>query len=216
MIKFLSDNHGFDFIGELMDYQPENKEDLLILLGDTCLKISEMEQYKKFDEWLLKRDYNIAIVDGNHENYGWLDSNPEEIWNGGKINRISKNIIRLKRGEIYNIEGSTFFVFGGCSTSQKWKDLGLWHEGDTPTKAQLENAYTNLKNANYQVDYILTHKYFCNECFVPMGGSEHSIFMLNRFIDNNVSFKKWLSGHRHQDYFIDEKHQVVFNKVREL
>ncbi len=216
MINFLSDNHGPDFFEGLLNYQPENKDDLLILLGDTCLKLSETEKYQNFDKWLLSRDYNIAIVDGNHENYSWLDSQPEEIWNGGKINRISKNIVRLKRGEIYNIEGSTFFVFGGCSTSKKWKELGLWHEGDTPSKSQLDNAYENLKKSNYQVDYILTHKYFCNECFVPMGGSEHSLFMLNRFIDNNVTFKKWISGHRHQDYFIDEKHQVVFTTVRSL
>ena len=216
MINFLSDNHGPDFMDGLLNYQPENKNDLLILLGDTCLKLSEKEKYINFDKWLLSRDYNIAIVDGNHENYSWLDSQPEEIWNGGKINRISKNIVRLKRGEIYNIEGDSFFVFGGCSTSKKWKELGLWHEGDTPSKAQLENAYENLKKANYQVDYILTHKYFCNECFVPMGGSEHSLFMLNRFIDSNVTFKKWISGHRHQDYFIDEKHQVVFTTVRSL
>lgn len=216
MINFLSDNHGPDFMDGLLNYQPENKDDLLILLGDTCLKISEEEKYQNFDRWLLSREYNIAIVDGNHENYSWLDSQPEETWNGGKINRISKNILRLRRGEIYNIEGDSFFVFGGCSTSKKWKELGLWHEGDTPSKAQLENAYENLKKANYQVDYILTHKYFCNECFVPMGGDEHSLFMLNRFIDNNVSFKKWISGHRHQDYFIDEKHQVVFTTVRSL
>lgn len=216
MINFLSDNHGPDFMDGLLNYQPENEDDLLILLGDTCLKISEVEKYKKFDEWLLSREYNIAIVDGNHENYPWLDSQSEETWNGGKINRISKNILRLKRGEIYNIEGDSFFVFGGCSTSKKWKELGLWHQGDTPSKAQLENAYENLKKANYQVDYILTHKYFCNECFVPMGGDEHSLFMLNRFIDNNVTFKKWISGHRHQDYFIDEKHQVVFTTVRSL
>ncbi len=216
MINFLSDNHGPDFMDGLLNYQPENKDDLLILLGDTCLKISEEEKYQNFDRWLLSREYNIAIVDGNHENYPWLDSQSEETWNGGKINRISKNIVRLRRGEIYNIEGSTFFVFGGCSTSKKWKELGLWHQGDTPSKAQLENAYENLKKANYQVDYILTHKYFCNECFVPMGGDEHILFMLNRFIDNNVTFKKWISGHRHQDYFIDEKHQVVFTTVRSL
>ncbi len=214
MIKFISDNHGYDLIGELLTYEPENKDDLLIMLGDTCLNIGE--KYEEFSSWLLAREYNIAIVDGNHENYPWLDSLPEEDWCGGKINRITKSIIRLKRGEIYNIEGSTFFVFGGCSTSKRWKELGLWYEGDTPSKTQLENAYENIKKADYKVDYILSHKYFCSECFVPIGGSEHSLFMLNRFIDSNVTFKKWFSGHRHEDRHIDEKHQVIFNKIRSL
>ena len=216
MIRFLSDNHGPDFFEGLESYAPENEDDLLILLGDTCFKIGDMEKYHNFDKWLLSRDYKIAIVDGNHENYGYLDSLPEEIWNGGRINRINENIVRLKRGEIYNIDGNSFFVFGGCSTSKKWKELGLWHEGDTPSKEQLENAYTNLRKAGYKVDYILSHKYFCNECFVSAGGNEHSLFMLNRFIDNNVEFKRWFSGHRHEDREIDTKHRVLFNKPVDL
>ncbi len=216
MIKFISDNHAFDFIGELMTYSPESEDDLLIILGDTCLKLADIEKYNEFDKWLLSREYNIAIVEGNHENYEYLDSLPEEIWCGGKVNRITNNIVRLRRGEIYCIEGSTFFTFGGCDSSEKWKSKGLWHEGDIPTAVQLDNAYENLKKANYKVDYILTHKYFCNQCYVPMGENEHSLFMLNRFIDNNVSFKRWLSGHRHEDRNIDAKHTVIFNKLRSL
>ena len=216
MIKLISDNHAFDFIGELMEYKPENENDLLILLGDTCLKLYDNDKYNEFSRWFLEREYNIAIVDGNHENYEYLDSCPEETWNGGRANRITPYIVRLRRGEIYNIDGNSFFAFGGCDSSQKWKSLGFWHEGDIPTKEQLDNAYKNLREANYEVDYILTHKYFCNECCVHPGGSEHSIFMLNRFIDNNVKFKKWISGHRHEDRFIDDKHQVVYNKLREL
>ncbi len=216
MIKFISDNHAFDFIGELESYKPENEDDLLIVLGDTCFKLADIEKYNEFDKWLLSRDYKIAVVEGNHENYEYLDGCKEEIWCGGKVNRINENVVRLRRGEIYTIEGNTFFAFGGCDSSEKWKAKGLWHEGDIPTREQLDNAYENLKKAGYKVDYVLTHKYFCNQCFVHPGENEHTLFMLNRFIDNNVSFKRWYSGHRHEDRDIDDKHRVVYNKLRGL
>ncbi len=216
MIKLISDNHAEEFAGELMSYEPKHSDDLLIILGDTCLKLADREKYRKFDEWLLSREYNIAMIDGNHENFAYLDSCPEEKWNGGIINRITPNIVRLRRGEIYSLEGNTYFVFGGCASGAKWKAQGLWNEGDTPNAAQLANAYENLKKANYKVDYLLTHKYFCDQCLVHPGEEEYRLFIMNRFIDANVEFKRWFSGHRHEDREIDDKHRVIFNKLTEV
>ncbi len=213
MIYFLSDNHADEFLGDLQDFHPvDKKNNLLILLGDTCLKLASAPKYENFSRWLLSRDYPIAIVDGNHENYAYLNQAREEEWMGGTVNRLAKNIVHLKRGELYQIQGHSFFVFGGCDSSAGWKAKGLWHEGDLPSSAELEQAYKNLKKANYQVDYILTHKYFCNQCFVCEGQPEYELFQLNRFIDANVTFKRWFSGHRHEDREIDEKHRVVFQK----
>ncbi len=216
MIKLIADNHGFDTIGELLNYEPKSSDDLLLLLGDTCLKMADTEEYNKFSDWLLSRKYNIAIVDGNHENYEYLNSCPEEIWNGGKVNRITENIVRLKRGEIFNIEGHSFFALGGCDSSAKWKAKGLWHPGDIPSREEITNCYTNLAKADFKVDYIVSHKYYCNECHVNEGEETYELFALNKFIDKNVEFKRWFSGHRHQDYEIDVKHRVLFNKVIDL
>jgi len=216
MVNLISDNHGFEFAEELLKYQPREKDDLLIILGDTCLRLADTREYNDFSQWLLSRKYNIAIVDGNHENYEYLDSMPEEIWHGGKINRLTDNIVRLRRGELYSIENKSYFVFGGCTSGAKWKAKGFWHSGDVPTDAQLENAYANLKKAGYRVDIILSHKYFCDQCLVHPGEEEYRLFLLNRFIDANVSFEKWYSGHRHEKRDIDGKHTVIFDELRTI
>ena len=36
-----------------------------------------------------------------------------EVWNGGYVHKLRHNLIHLMRGEIYIIEGKTFFTFGG-------------------------------------------------------------------------------------------------------
>ena len=214
MISFLSDNHAEEFLGDLRDFAPKDKEkDLLILLGDTCLKLAETPRYQQFSQWLLSRDYSIAIVDGNHENYTYLNQAPEEEWMGGIVNRLTENIVRLKRGELYRIQGSSFFVFGGCGSSAAWRAKGLWQEGELPSAQELAKAYETLKRADYRVDYILMQKYFCNQCHVWEGEPEYELFKLNRFIDANVQFKRWFSGHRHEDREIDDKHRVVFQKT---
>lgn len=216
MIYFLSDNHADEFLGDLKNFSPKKKDDLLILLGDTCLYLAQTPKVQDFSRWFLSLDFPIAVVDGNHENYSYLNGAPEEEWMGGRVNRLTKNIVRLKRGELYRIQENSFFVFGGCDSSAAWKAKGLWHEGDLPSRAELVRAYETLKKADYRVDYILTHKYFCNACHVPEGQPEYELFRLNRFIDAHVNFKRWFSGHRHEDREIDEKHRVVFQKTVQL
>lgn len=39
---------------------------------------------------------------------------PVSEWNGGKVQFIRPNVIHLTRGQIYNIDGSTFFTMGGA------------------------------------------------------------------------------------------------------
>ncbi len=60
-----------------------------------------------------KLPYTIAFLDGRHENFTLLDQYPVTEWNGGRVQEVSKNLLHLMRGEIYEIEGESYFVFGG-------------------------------------------------------------------------------------------------------
>ena len=134
MIYFISDLHGGTRIQGLERYFSLYKEgDVLFILGDVGLKFEDTEENRKFTEDFLAIDKPIVIVEGNHENHAYLNSFPAENWNGGRINRISQHIIRLQRGNIFNIDGETFFVMGGCKSSPKWKEMGLWFDGEEPS-----------------------------------------------------------------------------------
>ena len=121
MIYFLSDVHeNINFVGLQKYLEIATKNDLLIILGDIGLNFSDNKENRNFTEKFLRINKNIAFIEGNHENFAFLDGFPVEEWKGGKVNRISKNIVRLMRGNIYDIDERKFFAFGGHThTAQK-------------------------------------------------------------------------------------------------
>lgn len=208
MIYFLSDLHGdMDFINSANYLNRATEDDLLIILGDVGLNFEKNSANKKFDKEFLSVNKKIAFIDGNHENFSYLNNFHEEHWNGGTVGRLTQNIVHLKRGNIYNIAGKTFFVFGGCKSSAKWKDMGLWYPEELPNETELAFAYENLKKSNYKVDYILTHKY------EESTGNNDSLQTLFNFIDKNVEFDRWYCGHWHKNERLDHKHIVVYNNL---
>ena len=213
MIYLISDLHGkIDFAGIKKYCEIATDDDLLIILGDVCLEFEKTEENRKFTDYILSIEKNIAIMDGNHDNFAFLNSFPPEEWNGGIVGRITKSIVHLKRGNIYTIEGKTFFSFGGCKSSAKWKDMGLWYDGEEPTEEQYALARENLKKHNYKVDYILTHKY---EQTPPYGSTIcEALREFTLFLEANVEYKQWFAGHWHKNKQVDEKHTLVFDEPK--
>ena len=214
MIYLISDIHGeADFKGLLQYIEKATEDDLLLILGDVCFKFEDTEENRKFTEFFLSIKKNIAIVDGNHENFEVIKSFPEENWCGGRINRISPSIVRLQRGNVFQIDGKSFFVFGGCKSGKRWHEMGLYHPGDEPEEAELSLAYENIKKHNFAFDYILTHKY---EETPPNGTFCPALAELTEYIEKNVSYKLWYSGHWHKNEKTDEKHYLVYYELSPL
>ena len=194
MIYFLSDQHGGERIGELTKYLSEaGEDDLLIILGDVGLKFRETEENRAFDELLLSAKKKIAFIDGNHENFDFLESFPMGERYGAPVRILSENVVWLQRGYIYKIEGKSFFVFGGCRSGSKWKTMGLWWPQEAPTECELARAYSNLKAAGTKVDYVLTHKYE-----EGLGTGTAELRALCDYINECVEYKMWYAGHWHE------------------
>lgn len=205
MIYFASDMHASHMEG-VEEYLKNYKDgDLLIILGDLGLKFEKTEENRKFTEDFLAIDKPILLVEGNHENHPYLNSFPEEDFLGGRVNRITENIVRLKRGHVFTIEGKTFFVMGGCRSSAKWKPMGLWFEGEEPSPEEIATAYENLRAHGNRVDFVLTHKYH------PDMHSDNPMTLegLKDYIDGQVEFSQWYAGHWHKEIHYDEKHTIV-------
>ena len=209
MIYLISDLHeDMEFAAFNKYIYEEHKEYLLIILGDVCLKLEATEANDRFTEYFLAAKCPIAIIDGNHENFDYLYSFPVEDWNGGKVHRITENIVHLMRGSIFLIEGKSFFVFGGCRSSEGWKLQGRWFPQEEATEEEYALAYENLRKNGCKVDYILTHKY-SKDISDPYGVPK--LQELTAFIDEYVAYKKWYSGHSHVNQVIDERHQIVYD-----
>ena len=213
MIYLISDPHGGESMEGIKGYLERCKDDdLLIILGDLGLNFQKTEENRRFTEWFLSLNRQIAIVEGNHENHAYIQSFPEEEWQGGMVHRLTDTIVHLQRGNVYTIAGKTFFVMGGCRSSAKWKEMGLWYPGEEPTEEELELAYSNLQKQGNWVDYVLTHKY---GNYRGERGAEYphcSLEGLIRYIDENVVFEHWYAGHSHINKVIDESHQIVYDE----
>ena len=215
MIYLIADPHGGESMAGLEAFlRQAEKEDLLIILGDLGLQFENTKENKAFTEWFLSLDYQIALVEGNHENHPFLNRFPEEMWCGGRVNRLTEKIVRLQRGNLFVIENKTFFVMGGCKSSEKWKEMGLWYPGEEPNAEELRLGYETLAACHHRVDYILTHKYDVEQ-LKELAEDPLSLLGLQRYLDRNVSFAHWYSGHWHRAFSVDEKHTVVYdNPVR--
>lgn len=214
MIYLISDPHGGEVMRGLERYlEVCTDSDLLIILGDLGIRFEDTEQNRQFTEWFLSLDKHIAVVEGNHENHAFLNSFPSDTWCGGEVNRLSDTIVRLKRGNVYTVAGKTFFVMGGCKSSAKWKEMGLWFDGEEPTEEELSQAYKNLAEHNNAVDYVLTHKYVDYKGKEPDAFPRLSLEGLTKYIDEAVDFRHWYSGHWHHTQYIDGRHTVVYDEL---
>lgn len=144
-------------------------------------------------DWLKDKPFTVLFVEGNHDNYPRIYTYPVKEWHGGKVHEIRQNVLHLIRGEVYEIEGSKFFAFGGASSHdindgildindfknynkfknayRDWSNSGKsfrvnnisWWKEELPKASEYGNALENLSKANFKVDYCLSH---CAPTFV--------------------------------------------------
>lgn len=214
MLYLISDIHADKSFLGLNEYlQKATDKDWLIILGDIGLGFENTQGNKEFDEFFTSIDKNIAIIDGNHENYDLLYSYPVVDFFGGKAYKITNKIFMLERGGIYEIENQKIFAMGGCKSSEKWKKLGLWSPKEEPSETEVNYAKENLKKHNNKVDFVLTHKYEYDETLPVIS---QNLLELCRHIDESVEYKLWYSGHEHVIEEIDGKHFRIYNEIVEL
>ncbi len=208
MIYFISDPHGGESMKGFAQYEAIRKEgDLLIVLGDLGLGFTDTLENRAFDEYFLSLPYPVAVVDGNHENFDRLYAYPEEEMWGGRGRRLSENAVLLSRGYVFDMEGYSFFVMGGCKSSAKWRDMGLCWPQEEQTEEEISRAYDSLAARGNRVDYVLTHKYRLEDPLAP----PLSFQGLLHHIEKNVTYTHWYSGHWHSGFALDEKHTVVYD-----
>lgn len=180
--------------------------------GKTC-------DNSRLDE-LAEKPYEILFIDGNHENFSELYSYPEVEKYGALVHKIRDNIYHLERGRIYNIEGNTFFTFGGAySIDKAYRQQNIsWWPQELPNNEEYKRAIESLKIADNKVDYVITHtcpgeiiKSMLHKFPLPKE------YELNGFLDwvmYEIEFKQWYFGHWHTDKSFNIRGMnKVFNAV---
>ncbi len=164
--------------------------------------------------------YNVLFVDGNHENFERLNSYPEEIWNGGRVHRIGKNILHLMRGQVFEIEGKRIFTMGGAHSIDKYvRTEGIsWWCDEIPNEKELAEAKENLAKYGNTVDCVITHtapSNFAAALGFDISDDEMPLTELLDWMLENITFRRWYFGHFHTDRRIDDSAFAMFNCVEQ-
>lgn len=222
MIYITGDTHGDKIRFLQLAKHGENgwdKDDILIICGDFGYIFADDEREHDFLDELAKKAYTICFCDGNHENFAAINAYPEIIWNGGKVHKIRENIFHLMRGQVFEIQGKTFFVMGGAYSIDRYmrvKNRSFWDE-ELPVSDEYHAAVQNLKAHNNEVDYVITHT-APKEIIRYMGKypDEHDA-QLTGFLEwvmYEVKFKRWFFGHWHIDRQIKDRfYALLFDVV---
>ncbi|MBQ7160114.1 MAG: metallophosphoesterase [Clostridia bacterium] len=238
MVYVTGDTHG-DFT-KLYDLDAGN-DDFVIICGDFGgIWDGSENDAEKLDK-LSKKPFTTLFADGNHENFDLLYRYPVSVWRGGKVHRINERVIHLMRGQIYEIEGKSFFTMGGglChditggvyerddpdleSISADLKKRGLpfrinhisWWKEELPSDEEYKEASDNLAKRGNKVDYIITHAAPTpiQDVYSPFPFEKDRLTDFLQTLRCTVDFGHWYFGHYHKDDEYDEKFTILFDKI---
>ena len=195
--------------------------DYLIICGDFGYIFRNDDDEKNFLNDLENLPYTLLFVDGNHENFPAIYACPIVEWHGGKAHRIRKNIFHLMRGEVFEIDGKSFFAMGGAYSIDKYtrtEGLSWWSE-EQPSDDEYKNAAKNLKERGFKVDYMITHT-LPREMILRLGKYPDAHDMeLTGFLEwvmYETDFKHWYCGHWHSDLELTDKFTVLWFDIKAL
>lgn len=203
------------------------RSDYLVVLGDFGMPYDLLESDVDLRA-LNAKPWTTLFIDGNHEYFPYFEHLDEEEWHGGIVHRYPehKNIIHLMRGEVYDIDGSTFFCMGGAQSVDKdfQQANGTWFPEELPDDYEYKNALRNLDECGWAVDFVLSHtcaNRLLAEAIGCAGLPGVGIITdeLTDFFDgleDKLAFVHWFFGHFHNDDQLDERHSVLYQSIVDL
>ena len=230
---------------EQKEFSGHKDENVVIILGDFGLvwQREETSQEKYWLNWLENKPFTTVFVDGNHDNHLRLFTYPEKEWYGGKVHEIRPHVLHLMRGEVFEIEGKKFFVFGGASShdisdgildydDEDWREKareldrtgkimyrikGLtWWEEELPSETEMQHGLDVLKESNNTVDYILTHSPSTSELYLMGGKGLYETDVLTNYLEEikaTIDYKRHLFGHMHVNKAINDRDICLYEQI---
>ena len=225
MIYITGDVHGDIDIHKLSSEEfPEGKEltrrDYVIICGDFGLVWDDSSEEKWWHRWLDKKPWTTVWIDGNHENFDLLNEYDIVEWHGAQAQFITGNLIHIMRGSVFELDGVTFFAFGGAESHDKERRVaGLsWWPEEMPSENEMEAGRKALDAAGWKVDIVISHT-------LP-GAVQEKVFKdeypqnaLNRYFDEiaeKLDFRFWFSGHYHLSMVIDDNYIIIYRAIAML
>jgi hypothetical protein len=220
MIYVTGDMHGDESRLYDKEWRKLKANDILIVCGDFGFVWDNSPREQSTLKYLGSRKFTVCFLDGAHENFELIKKARRTVWKGGFVHRISGNLYHLERGEIYNINGTRIFVFGGGESEDKEirTQMEHWWKNELPSPTEMAHGAEKLDECEGEVDYILTHEppSLVKSAMLLKNGRADHVNKLNGFLEEigrYCNYKQWYFGSLHEDRKITPKHTCVFNKI---
>jgi hypothetical protein len=218
-----------------------SRDDLVVICGDVGgVWFGDTRDDDQLD-WLEALPFTTVFVSGNHENFDALARYPIQEWNGGKVQFIRPHVIHLLRGQVFTLQGRTFFTMGGASShdiadgilepddpcfERKYKIMRsqgkqfrinhmTWWKEELPTEEEYAEARRNLDACGWEVDYIITHA-APNSIMDQVVKEDIQHDELTDFLEEvkqKARYHYWLFGHHHDNKAVDDKHILLWEQI---
>lgn len=202
----------------------KNKNNMLIILGDTGINYYLDERDKTLKEQLNSYNIKLFCVQGNHEERPENISTYKEIdMFGGKvfIEEAYPNLIFAKNGELYDIDNKKVLVIGGAySVDKNYRIIYRypWFKDEQLSKEEVDNILNKYKGQH--IDIVLSHtcplKYEPTEVFMKGIDQSNVDKSMEKFLDKveeSIDYDKWYCGHYHIEKKID-KLEFMFGRIK--
>ncbi|MCF0228062.1 MAG: metallophosphoesterase [Parasporobacterium sp.] len=198
------------------------RDDYLIITGDFGGVWSGDSADDDILDYHENKNYTTLFVAGNHENYDALQTYPVKMWHGGLVHEIRDHVLHLMNGQIYEINGKTFFVMGGATSVDRMYRVEheTWWKEEEPSESDFRTALSNLSRHDNKVDYILSHtipESVRRRAFEPIKEFVDYESRVEKFLDEvirDIEYTKWFAGHIHIDReLIKYRIRIVFNSI---
>lgn len=218
------------------------REGIARIKSDLAKRIFHQELHELYERQTQRRDeltQEAGVVMAELVQH-MLNALPERLWHGGRIHEVRPHVLHLMRGQVFDIEGYTFFTMGGASShdiqdgildpeepgfeERYWrmrraramfrvKGVSWWTE-ELPSDEEYEEARKNLDAHDWAVDYILTHcaPTSITQKIIPHARADRLTDFLEE-VKNRARYHYWLFGHLHDNQAVDKKHILLWEQV---
>lgn len=218
MVIITGDSHGNPAKFKESGIPELSSSDKVIILGGFGFDLRKSEAGAgPVLEALAGKKYDILFIDGNEElTHAALNQYPVSSYCGGKIHKISDGIIHLMRGQVYSIDGHSYFTFGGAASADRFYQGDKWSKYELPSVEEYAEGMINLRRHGDKVDYILTHtapRHILAQLGHIPEAEELELDDYLEWIWKTIEFEKWFFGHFHLDKKINPKISAIWKNA---